>query len=310
MKRRFDIRRYLYVAAIATVLMYVLSTFVFSRAEASFVAVIAGLLLFAFNAAVVYVTVDTFTIGLNHTAPLLFSFLALSFPSVAIYDVSYWCVVPLNAAFYLATRFYMGDVNNDLAFFYNLLLGLTSLLLPPVAWVALFMLLMNLFVAADKGRFVVMSLAGFLLPLLSAMFVVYAGGDNRLLSLAIQGYLDDIAQPELTIGAMSAASVIKILTFVICFAVALSAFFKNSAKYSVSHARAMIMVFAYSVIATLLALLFSYNNHTMSIMIIMVPVSIVIYDYLVWGTSDKQCRIALSFILLAALLEYAFLWIK
>ena len=57
---------------------------------------------------------------------------------------------------------------------------------------------------------------------------------------------------------------------------------------------------------TLLVVLFSYGTPAMSTMLIMVPVSLVIYDYLVWGSSDRGCRIAAAFLALAVLLEYIF----
>lgn len=310
MKRRFDIRRYTYVAIIATLLMYVLSTFVFSKADRTVANVIFGLLLFAANAALVYMTVDFLSLGFNHIAPLVFSILALSFPSIAIYDPSYLCTVPLNAAFYISVRFYGGHIDNDMAFFYSLLLGLASLLFPPLAWVSLFMILMNFWMAGDKLRFLVISLVGFLLPLVVALAVVYVSGDIRALSPAISGYFKDLVTPYPGVAASSAARVIKIVTLLSCFAVALVAFFRRSAEYSLSHSHAMIMVYAYSAVITLIVLFFSYNNLTMNTVLIMVPVSIVLYDYFVWGATDRNCRIALAFTALAALLEYAFIAVK
>ena len=310
MKRRFDIRRYTYVAIIATLLMYVLSTFVFSKADMTFANVLLGLLLFGANAALVYMTVDFFSLGFNHTAPMVFAILALSFPSVALYDASYLCTVPMNAAFYICVRFYGGHIDNDMAFFYSLLLGLASLLFPPLAWVSVFMILMNFWMAGDKLRFLVISIVGFLLPLIVALAVVFVSGDVRALTPAILGYLKDLVTPYPGVAASSAARVIKVMTLLICFAVALVAFFRRSAEYSLSHSHAMIMVYAYSAVITLIVLVFSYNNLTMNTVLIMVPVSIVLYDYFVWGATDRDCRIALAFTSLAALLEYAFIAVK
>ena len=185
MKRRFDIRRYTSVAVVVTLVMYLLSTFVFSRGEISFATVAIGLLLFAANAAVVYVTADFFSLGINHIAPLVFAILALSFPAVALYDPSYLCTVPLNAAFYICVRFYGGDANNDMAFLYSVLLGVASLMFPPLLWVAVFMLIMNFWMAGDKLRFIVISIVGFLLPLVVALSAVYVSGDIRTLMPAM-----------------------------------------------------------------------------------------------------------------------------
>lgn len=310
MKRRFDIRRYTYVAIIATLLMYVLSTFVFSKTDLTLANVLIGLVLFAANAAVVYMTVDFFSLGINHTAPLVFSILALSFPAVALYDASYLCTVPINAAFYICVRFYGGHIDNDMAFLYSLLLGLASLLFPPLAWVAVFMILMNFWMAGDKLRFLVISIVGFILPLVVALAVVFVAGDIRALAPALSDYLKDLVTPYPGMAASSAARVIKIVTILICFIVALVAFFRRNAEYSLSHSHAMIMVYSYSAVITLIVLLFSYNNLTMNTILIMVPLSIVLYDYFVWGASDRECRIALAFTALAALLEYAFVAVK
>ncbi|MBQ7254545.1 MAG: hypothetical protein IJS30_07725 [Bacteroidales bacterium] len=310
MKRRFDIRRYTSVAVVVTLVMYLLSTFVFSRGEVSFATVAIGLLLFAANAAVVYMAVDFFSLGINHIAPLLFAILALSFPAVALYDPCYLCTLPLNAAFYICVRFYGGDANNDMAFLYSMLLGVASLMFPPLLWVAVFMLLMNFWMAGDKLRFIVISIVGFLLPLVVALTVVYVSGDIRTLMPAMSAYLRGIVMPYPGLAASSAARVIKILILLVCFAVALVAFFRRNAEYSVSHSHAMTMIYSYSALITLIVLVFSYNNLTMNTLLIMVPVSVVLYDYLVWGASDKACRIALAFTALAIVLEYAFFGFK
>ena len=310
MKRRFDIRRYTIVAIIVTVVMYVLSTFVFHRGSTSFAGVVAGLLFLAANAAVVYLTVDYFLVGINHVAPLLFATLALSFPGVAVYDPSCWYALAVNFAFYIAVRFYGGEVSNDMAFFYSLLLGMASLMFPPVIWLALFMLLMNFWLSPDKARFVVMSLAGFILPLVVFLTVKYAAGDVRDLMPAVKTYLGNTILTNAGFGASSASRVIKVLTFAVCFGVALAAFLRHSAEYSVSHSHSMIMVFAYSAAVILILLVFSYNAFTANTMLAMVPVSIVLYDYMVSGSSDRECRIALAFISLASLLEYAFVAVK
>lgn len=309
-KRRFDIRRYTGVAVVVTLVMYLLSTFVFSKVELSFATVAIGLLIFAANAAVVYVTVDFFSLGINHIAPLIFAILALSFPAVALYDSSYLCTLPLNAAFYICVRFYGGDANNDMAFLYSMLLGMASLMFSPLLWVAVFMLIMNFWMAGDKLRFIVISVVGFLLPLVVALSAVYVTGDIRTLMPAMSGYLRDIVMPYPGLTASSAARVIKILIWLVCFVVALVAFFRRNAEYSVSHSHAMILVYSYSALITLIVLVFSYNNFTMNTMLIMVPVSVVLYDYLVWGASDKDCRIALAFTALAVVLEYAFFGVK
>ena len=310
MKRRFDIRKYTIVAIIVTVVMYVLSTFVFNRGSVSLGGVLAGLAFLAANAVVVYMTVDFFSVGINHAAPLIFATLALSFPAVAMYDASCWYALAINIAFYLSVRFYGGEISNDMAFFYSALLGVASLMFPPAIWLALFLLLMNFWLSADKARFVVMSLAGFVLPLVVYLAVLFATGDIRDLMPAVSAYLGDTVTIYAGFGAASAARVIKVVTIIVCFVVALVAFLRRSAEYSVSHSHAMIMVFAWAAAVTLLMLLFSNNNIVANTTLIMVPVSIVLYDYMVWGGSDRDCRIALAFVSLAVLLEYAFFAVK
>ena len=61
---------------------------------------------------------------------------------------------------------------------------------------------------------------------------------------------------------------------------------------------------------TLLLVLFSYGGFVMNILLIMAPTSLVIYDYLVWGAGDRQCRITVAFLTLAVLLEYIFAGIR
>lgn len=310
MRRRFDIRKYIYLLVIVTVVLYVLSTFVFGKGGTSFMYVLGGLLFLAANALLVYLTVDFFAVSINHAAPFVFAILALSFPAVAIYDASLWCVLPVNLAFYLAARFYGGDINEDWAFCYSALIAIASLLFPPAAWLALFLLIMNFFPAGDKARFIVISIAGFLLPLVVMMAYKFATVDARELAPAARHYLASIVSPYVTLGANSAARVIKIATLVVCFVVSLVSFFRRNAEYSVSHSRVMILIFAYSAMVTLLVVLFGYGSLPMNIMLIMAPVSLAIYDYLIWGASDKACRIAISFLALAVVLEYVFVAIR
>ncbi len=300
----------MYVLVIVTVVLYVLSTFVFSRSSLTFLTVLGGLLFLAANAVLAYLTVDFFAVSINHAAPFVFSILALSFPAVALYDPSLWCALAANLAFYIAARFYGGDSRDDWAFCYSALLAIASLVFPPIAWVALFLLIMNFFPAPDKPRFIVASIAGFLLPLVVFMAYKFATVDVRQLGPAAGEYLKAVVSPYAGLGANSAARVIKVMTFVICFIISLVTFFRRNAEYSVSHSKVMILIFSYSAMITLLLALFSYGALQMNIMLIMVPVSLAIYDYLIWGASDRECRIAIAFLLLAVLLEYAFVAIK
>jgi len=295
---------------IFTILLYVLSTFVFNREPLSFATVFGGLMFLAAIALVVYMTVDFFAVTLNYAAPLVFACFVLSFPSVAVYDPSMWCALPVSAAFYLAARFYGGDINNDWAFLYSALLGTASLMFPPLAWLSLFLLIMNFFPAGDKIRFAATSIAGFLLPLIIILSYKFATVDIRELSPLAGQYLKAIVSPYVGLGANSAARVIKIIIILVCFAVSLAAFFRRNAEYSVSHSRVMIFILVYSPIITLLLALFSYGGAPMNTLLIMMPVSLVIYDYLIWSSSDRECRIAISFLMLALVLEYAFLAFK
>lgn len=310
MRRRFDIRRYIYILVFFTVVLYVLSTFVAPKGGLSFMTVLGGLLFLAANAVLVYLTVDFFAVSINHAAPFVFAILALSFPAVALYDPSLWCALPLNLAFYLAARFYGGDINEDWAFCYSALIAIASMLFPPVAWVALFLLIMNFFPAGDKPRFIVISLAGFLFPLVVFLAYKFATVDVRELGPMAKQYLGGMVAPYVDLGANTAARVIKIATFIICFIVSLVSFFKRSAEYSVSHSKVMIFIFAYSAMMTLLLFLFGYGTLQMNTMLLLAPVSLVIYDYLIWGASDRDCRIAISFLSLAVLLEYIFVVIR
>ena len=127
---------------------------------------------------------------------------------------------------------------------------------------------------------------------------------------SVQEYLRAVVSPYPGLGANSAARVIKIVTILICSVVSLVSFFKRSAQYSVSHSKVMIMIFSYAAMITLLLALFSYGGYVTNILLIMVPVSLVIYDYLVWGAADRECRIAAAFLALAVLLEYIFAGIR
>lgn len=306
MKRHFDIRRYIYVLAAVALVMYVLSTFVFGKEPVTVAGVLPGLLFFAATAMIVYFTVDFFAVSINHAAPVVFAILSLSFPSVAIYNPSLWGVLAANAAFYGAARFYGGDISDDWVLLYNALLGVAVLLFPPMAWMALFMLLMNFFPAGDKLRFIVSSIVGFILPAVVCLTYMYVTGDARELMPAVSGFFKATVTPYSGIGAISAARAIKILTLLVCCIVSLVSFLKRSAQYSLSHSHVMIMIFAYSAAITLLLILFPPGSVQAATLLVMAPVSLVIYDYLIWGADDRGCRITLAFLALAVILEFVF----
>ena len=286
--------------------MYVLSTFVFGKEPLTVAGVLLGLVFFASTAMLVYFTVDFFAVSINHAAPVVFAILALSFPSVAIYNLSLWGVLAANAAFYGAARFYGGDISDDWALLYNALLGVAALLFPPMVWLALFILLMNFFPAGDKLRFIVSSIVGFILPAVICLTYLYVTGDVRELMPAVSGFFKATVTPYFGIGAISAARVIKILTLLVCCIVSLVSFLKRSAQYSLSHSHVMIMIFAYSAAITLLVILFPPGSVQAATLLVMAPVSLVIYDYLIWGADDRGCRITLAFLALAVILEFVF----
>lgn len=310
MKRHFDIRKYIYLLAAFALLQYVLSTFVCAGVHLTVAGVLLGLLMFSASAAVVYFTVDFFAVSINHAAPIVFAILALSFPGVALYTPALWPVLAANLAFYAAARFYGGDINDNWVFLYSALLSVASIFFPPMAWIALFMLIMNFFPAGDKVRFIVTSIVGFLLPLVFLLSYKYVIADGRVLLPAIGEYLKAAVTVDFGFGASSAARVIKILTFLVCFIVSLVSFLHRSAEYSLSHSHVMTMIFAYSAAITLLVVLFSTGGVAMHTMLIMVPVSLVLYDYIIWGASDRDCRIAIAFLALAVVLEFVFAVVK
>ena len=291
-------------------MLYVLSTFVFAKGELSAVNSAACLLLLVANAATVYFTVEFFSLGINHTAPLIFAILALSFPSAALFDMAAMATLPVCGAFFLAVRYHGGQVSDDMVFLYNALLALASLHFPPLVWLAVFLLAMNFSMAADKARYVVMSVVGFILPLAVYLSYLYVTADLRALAPVVKKYLLSLVAPAPGLGAASASRVIKVLIFGICYIVALVKYFRRSAEYSVSHSHVMILIFSYTVLMVLLLVLFPYGGSTMNTLLLMMPFSIVLYDYLVWGASDRECRTAVAFAALAVLLEYAFVAVK
>lgn len=309
MKRHFDIRRYLYVLVIFTVVLYLLSTFLpggsLSAADAVF-----GVLFLAACAGVVYLTVDFFAVTINYAAPLVFACLALSFPSVAVYSPLLWAAAAQSLAFYLAARYYGGDVNDDHAFLFCALAVTASLIFPPLAWTLLFLIIMNISTAADKPRFLVSCIAGCLLPPVVFLSYRYFCADMREVTPLLGQYFDSLLSPAMDLGANSAARVIKVVTLVVCCAVSLVSFLRRNAEYSVSHSRVMTFIFAYSAVIVLLLALFPSGCLPMNVMLAMVPVSLVVYDYLVWGAADRGCRIAVAFLSLSLLLESAFLVLK
>ncbi len=306
MKRHFDIRKHFYLLVAIALVMYALSTFVFSGAHLTVSGVLLGLLMLAASAAVVYFTVDFFAVSINHAAPVVFAILALSFPGVALYAPSLWAVLAVNGAFYAASRFYGGDISDNWVLLYSALLAVASVLFPPVIWIALFMLAMNFFPAGDKLRFIVTSIVGFLIPMAFILAYSYISADARVLGPAIGGYFKAAVTPDFGFGASSAARVIKIMTFIVCFIVSLISFIKRSAQYSLSHSHVMTMILAYSGAITLLVLIFPTGGLAMNTLLIMMPLSLVIYDYLVWGATDRDCRIAIAFLALAVVLEFVF----
>ncbi len=309
MKRRFDIRRYLYVLVIFAIVLYLLSTFlpggVLSVGNALF-----GLLVLATCAGVVYLTVDFFAVTINYAAPLVFACLALSFPSVAVYSPLLWAAVASSLAFYLAARYYGGDANDDHAFLFCALTAAASLIYPPLAWTLLFLIIMNISTAADRPRFLVSCTLGFLMPPVAYLSYRYLCADMREVTPLLQQYLSALISPSVDLGANSAARVIKVVTIAVCYVVSLVSFLRRSAEYSVSHSRVMTFIFAYSAVIVLLLILFSSGCLPMNVMLALVPVSLVIYDYLVWGAADRGCRIAVAFLSLSLLLEPVFLLLK
>ena len=306
MKRHFDIRKYFYLLVAAALLMYVLSTFIFGKAPLTVGGVLLGLAFLAATAMAVYFTVDFFAVTINHAAPVVFAILALSFPSVAIYVPTLWCVLAANAAFYCAARFYGGDISDNWVLLYSALLSVASMLFPPMVWMALFLLIMNFFPAGDKIRFIVSSLVGFLLPAAVYLTYIYVTGDARELLPAVSGFFKATVTARFGLGAISAARAIKILTLLVCCIVSLVSFLKRSAQYSLSHSHVMTMIFAYSAAITLLVILFPPGGVQAATMLVMAPVSLVIYDYLIWGADDRGCRITLAFLALAVILEFVF----
>lgn len=294
---------------IFTVVLYLLSTFL-PGGGISAVNAALGAIFLAACAGVVYLTVDFFAVTINYAAPLVFACLALSFPCAAVYSPLLWAAAAQSLAFYLAARYYGGDADNDRAFLYCALVAAASLIFPPMVWTLLFLVTMNISTAPDKPRFLVSCALGFLLPPAAYLACRFLCADFREVTALLQQYFSALISPAVDLGASSAARVIKVLTIAVCYVVSLVSFLRRSAEYSVSHSRVMTFIFAYCSVIVLLLILFPSGCLPMNVMLAMVPLSLVIYDYLVWGATDRGCRIAAAFLSLSLLLESAFLVLK
>lgn len=264
----------------------------------------AAILFLAANAFLLSRTVNYFSTGINISAPLLFTSVALSFPGFPAYDAGLISALLLNLSMFCAMRFFSGEISNDIIFLSTLFAGTASLFFPPIMWMLPAILLLDFAPAGDKGRYVAMAVSGFLLPLLFYEGYTFMADGYREVLNSAGVYMSSCLAPNPGFASTSAARAIKVLVLAVLFFAAAVSCFRNSSAYSVTHSRAVFMLLIYSVILAVLLALFSSGNMLLNVTALAFPVSAVIYDYLTVSGTGRTGRAAFCFVLLAVALEF------
>lgn len=264
---------------------------------------VGAILFLAANAFLLSRTVNYFSTGINFSAPLLFTTVVLSFPGFLTYDAGLIASLLMNLSLFCAMRFFSGEISNDIIFLSTMFAGSASLFFPPLMWMLPALLLLDFAPAGDKGRYIAMTVSGFVLPLLFYEgYTFMAGGYREVLNHAHE-YMSSCMAPNFRFASTSAARAIKVLVLAVLFISAAVSYFRNSSAYSVTHSRAAFMLLIYSVIMAVLLALFSSGNMLLNVTAVAFPVTTAIYDYFTVSGTGRTGRAAFCFVILAVALE-------
>lgn len=232
-----------------------------------------------------------FTTGINYLLPVLYIFLVVYNPKVIFFSPLHIAALLLLWSLAFSSKYRNSVVNlsdNYLSFF---LLATASVFFPPLVWIFPLVILVNFRASEEKFKYVFTSLLGMLTPPVMAGAISYIIGGKILLNGLVVAFWDSMS----TFGGYSFDfSTVEIVAglFLLIFCL-MSTFYvlRNLNRYKIVHSNTAIRIIFFAILISLICAVFITNNHDPYGVLVFVPVSLILFEYLSSPKNNKGAMI-------------------
>ena len=232
-----------------------------------------------------------YTTGINYLLPVLYIFLALYNQRAIFFSPLH--IVALLLIWSLAFSAKYRDAvqnlsDNYLSFF---LFGTASLFFPPLVWIFPLITLVNYRASEEKFKYVFTSLLGLFTPLVMVSAICYIFGGKELLSslgASFWSSMSTLGRYGLDFTTVEIVALLVIITFAL-----ISTFhvLRNLNRYKIIHSNTSIRIIFFAILITLVFAVFITDNHDPYGVVLFVPVSLILFEYLSSPKNNKGAMI-------------------
>ena len=232
-----------------------------------------------------------FTTGINYLLPVLYLFLVFYNPRVIFFSPLHIVALLLLWSLVFSARYRNSIQNlsaNYLSFF---LFGAASVFFPPLVWIFPLVILVNIRASEEKFKYVFTSLLGMLTPLVMAGAICYVFGGNKLLNglgASFWGSMSAFGRHSFDFSAVEIASGLFLTGFVF---ISLFYLLRNLNRYKIIHSNTSIRILFFAILTTLICAVFLTDNRDPYGVVLFVPVSLILFEYLSSPKNNKGATI-------------------
>lgn len=232
-----------------------------------------------------------YTTGINYLLPVLYIFLVVYNPRVIFFSPFNIVALLLLWSLVFSAR-YRNSVqylsNNFVSFF---LFSSASVFYPPLVWIFPLVILVNIRASEEKLKYVFTSFLGVITPPVMAGAICYIVGGNELLNGLIASFWDTMS----TLGGYTfdfSAVEITAALFLISFAL-IATFYvlRNLNRYKIVHSNTCIRIIFFAILILLISAVFITDSHDPYGVMLYVPVSLILFEYLSSPKNNKGAMI-------------------
>jgi hypothetical protein len=232
-----------------------------------------------------------YTTGINYLLPVLYVFLVVYNPRVIFFSPFHIVALLLlwSLVFFARYRNSVQYLSNNFVSFF--LFSTASVFFPPLVWLFPLIILVNLRASEEKFKYIFTSLLGVFTPMVMAGAICYIFGGNELLNGLVASFWGLIS----TLGGytldFSAVEIVAAL-FLISFAL-IATFYvlRNLNRYKIIHSNTCIRIIFFAILISLICAVFVTDNRDPYGVMLYVPVSLILFEYLSSPKNNKGAMI-------------------
>lgn len=241
--------------------------------------ILTGLTLFLFN--------NRFITGISSLLPFIYALLVVANPYCIFFSPIHIAAFLLMWSFFFSVKYRVERQGMDDLFITFLLLGLSSFFYAPIIWCFPLMFGISLRASEDKIKFIFSSLMGLVAPIALYLLILYLFASANESLTAIAQYGRAMIKVEPKVLTFSLAEICRDIFIMILTVSSMIYVANNLTRYKTTKSRAYIRILCYIAMLFPILLIFTGTNHTPNGLIMYLPVSLSIFEYISCSTSRK-----------------------